>query len=164
MAWCLVKHRDFAFYTTCAVAKASLNKEGNEVFYMGFILYGPGIFLFSTVSKPALGLSQPPIQWVPGDLSLGVKRSGREVHHSPTSSAEFKNAWSCTSAPQYAFMAWCTVKAQGQLYLSPLLLPCNVIRQRVRKICIEGQDLDELNLVLSWVVNIFQLLYEVCVC
>jgi len=22
--------------------------------------------------------------------------------------------------PQYAFMAWCSVKAQGQLYLSPL--------------------------------------------
>jgi len=25
--------------------------------------------------------------------------------------------------PQYVFMAWCLVKAQGQLYLSPLLLP-----------------------------------------
>jgi len=26
----------------------------------------------------------------------------------------------CTSTPQYAFMAWCLVKAQGQLYVSPL--------------------------------------------
>jgi hypothetical protein len=33
---------------------------------------------------------QPPIQWVPGTLSLGVKRPGREADHSPTSSAEVK--------------------------------------------------------------------------
>jgi hypothetical protein len=32
--------------------------------------------------------AQPPIQWVPGDLSLGVKRPGREADHSPPSSAE----------------------------------------------------------------------------
>jgi len=36
------------------------------------------------------------IQWVPGDLSLGVKRPGCEADQSP-SSAEFKNAWSYTS-------------------------------------------------------------------
>jgi hypothetical protein len=31
-----------------------------------------------------------------------------------------KNEWSYTSTPQYAFMAWCSVKrkAQGQLYLT----------------------------------------------
>jgi hypothetical protein len=34
-----------------------------------------------------------------------------------TSSAEVKNAWSYTSTPQYAFIARCSVKAQGQLYL-----------------------------------------------
>jgi hypothetical protein len=28
-----------------------------------------------------------------------------------------KNEWSYTFTPQYAFMAWCSVKAQGQLYL-----------------------------------------------
>jgi len=27
--------------------------------------------------------------------------------------------------PQYLFMAWCSVKAQGQLYLSPLLYGYN---------------------------------------
>jgi len=31
-----------------------------------------------------------PIQWVPGYLSLGVKRPGREAGHSPPSSAEVK--------------------------------------------------------------------------
>jgi hypothetical protein len=34
------------------------------------------------------GLTHPPIQWVPKDFSLGVKRSGREADHSPPSSAE----------------------------------------------------------------------------
>jgi hypothetical protein len=28
---------------------------------------------------------------------------------------EVKNAWNYISTPQYAFMAWCSVKAQGQL-------------------------------------------------
>jgi hypothetical protein len=58
----------------------------------------------------ALGPTQPPIQWVPGALSLGVKRRGREADHSPPSSAEVKNAWSYTSTPQYVFMKWCLVK------------------------------------------------------
>jgi hypothetical protein len=48
---------------------------------------------------------------------LGVKQLGREADHTAPSSAEIKNAWSYTSTPQYAFMAWCSVKAQGQLYL-----------------------------------------------
>jgi hypothetical protein len=50
-------------------------------------------------------------------LSLGVKRSERETHHLPPSSVEVKNTWSYTSTTQYAFMAWCSVKAQGQFYL-----------------------------------------------
>jgi hypothetical protein len=49
---------------------------------------GLGIFLFDTVSRPALGPTQPPIQWVPRALSLGVKRPGREADHSPPSSAD----------------------------------------------------------------------------
>jgi hypothetical protein len=69
-----------------------------------------GIFLFTTASRTALGPTQPPIQWVPGVPSLEVKRPGREADHSPTSSAEVKNAWSYTSTPLYVFMAWCLVK------------------------------------------------------
>jgi hypothetical protein len=38
---------------------------------------GLGIFLFTTASRPAVGPTQPSIQWVPGTLSLGVKRPGR---------------------------------------------------------------------------------------
>jgi hypothetical protein len=50
---------------------------------------GLGI-LFTIVSRPALGPTQPPIQWVQGALSLGVKLLGREADHSPPSSAEVK--------------------------------------------------------------------------
>jgi hypothetical protein len=78
---------------------------------------GLGIFLFTTVSRPALGLTQTPIQWVPGAPSLGVQQLDREADHSPPSSAKVNNAWSYTSTPHYTCMAWCSVKAQGQLYL-----------------------------------------------
>jgi hypothetical protein len=47
---------------------------------------GLGIFLFTTASRTALGPTQPPIQWVPGALSLGIKQPGREADHSPPSS------------------------------------------------------------------------------
>jgi hypothetical protein len=51
---------------------------------------GLGIFLFTTGSRTALGPTQPPIQWLPGALSLGVKRPGREADYSPPSSVEVK--------------------------------------------------------------------------
>jgi len=52
-----------------------------------------------------------------GALSLGVKRLGREADHSPPSSAEFRMSGAIPRLLQYDFMAWCTVKAQGQLKL-----------------------------------------------
>jgi hypothetical protein len=51
-----------------------------------------GIFLFTTACRPALGPTQPPLQWVPGALSLSVKRLRREADHSPPSGAEVKNS------------------------------------------------------------------------
>jgi hypothetical protein len=60
---------------------------------------GLEIFLFTTVSRMSLAPTQPRIQWVPGTLSLGVKRPGREADHSHPSSAEVKNAWRYTSIP-----------------------------------------------------------------
>jgi hypothetical protein len=61
--------------------------------------HGLGIFLFTPASRQALRPTQPPTQWVPGALSLGVNRSGRVADHSPPSSAEVKNAWSYTFTP-----------------------------------------------------------------
>jgi hypothetical protein len=56
-------------------------------------------FLFSKSSRPALRSTQPPIQWVPGALSPGVKRPGREVDRSPPTSAEVKKMRIYTSTP-----------------------------------------------------------------
>jgi hypothetical protein len=58
---------------------------------------GLRILLFATASRPVLGPTQPPIQWVPGVLSPGVKRPRCEAYHSPPPSSEIKNAWSYTS-------------------------------------------------------------------
>jgi hypothetical protein len=85
-------------------------KEGKTVYYvwnktavvvkLGFeSRQGLGIFLFTTASRQALGPIQPPIRWVPGALSLGLKRLGREGDHSLLSSAVANNAWSYTSSP-----------------------------------------------------------------
>jgi hypothetical protein len=75
-------------------------------------------FFYNTVSRTALGSTQTPIQWVPGALSLEVKRPGREGDHSLRSNAQVKNTWSYTSTPPYTITAWFSVKAQGQLYLT----------------------------------------------
>jgi len=42
---------------------------------------------------------QPPIQWVRGAVSLGVKRRGCEADHSPPYSAEVYNEWRYASTP-----------------------------------------------------------------
>jgi len=82
---------------------------------------GLGI-LFATVSRTSLGPTQFPMEWVPGAISLRVKRPGRETDHSPPSSAEVNTAWNYTSTPQYVFMAWCLVKKRDNLTLLLLLL------------------------------------------
>jgi hypothetical protein len=83
---------------------------------------GLGIFLFATASGTALGPTQPPLQWIPGALSLGIKGPGREADHSPPSNAEVKNAWSYTSTPQYVFMAWCLVNHRDNFTFLHLIL------------------------------------------
>jgi hypothetical protein len=60
----------------------------------------------------------PPIQWVPRALSLGVKRPG---HEAKCRGQRMRGAM--PPLPQYAFVAWYSVKAQGQLYL--YLYVCN---------------------------------------
>jgi hypothetical protein len=48
------------------------------------------MFLFTIASRPALGPTQSPIQWIEGVLTPGIKRSKREVDHLPLSSAQGK--------------------------------------------------------------------------
>jgi len=61
-----------------------------------------GIFF----SPSCLGLTQPPIQWVPVAITTGGKRPGREAEKSLQSSAVVKNAWRYNSTPQL-FTASC---------------------------------------------------------
>jgi hypothetical protein len=77
-----------------------------------------GIYFLGTASRPTLGPTQFHNQWVPGNLSLGVKRPMRKADHSPPSSSEVKNVWSYTSIPPYVLMAWCLIT---QLYISIIL-------------------------------------------
>jgi hypothetical protein len=56
-------------------------------------------FLYFTASRPALGSAQFPIQRVPGTLSPGLKRPGREGDQSPPSSAEVKKGGAISPLP-----------------------------------------------------------------
>jgi hypothetical protein len=67
---------------------------------------GARFVFISTWSRPILGPTQPPIQWVPGATSPGIKRPGREADQSPPTSAEVKNTSIYTSTPPYVFMAF----------------------------------------------------------
>jgi hypothetical protein len=67
-------------------------------------------FHFSIPSRRALGPTQPPIRWVVGALSPGVKLQGREADHSLPASVEVKNTRIYASAPSYVFKAQCLVK------------------------------------------------------
>jgi hypothetical protein len=47
----------------------------------------------------------------------GVKWPGCEADHSPPSNAKVKKYVVLPLLPQYAFIAWCSVKAQGHITL-----------------------------------------------
>jgi hypothetical protein len=55
------------------------------------------IFLLSKSSRPDT------IPFVPGAIYPGVKRPGREVDHSPATSAEVKKMWIYTSTPIHLY-------------------------------------------------------------
>jgi len=74
-------------------------------------------FLLVTASRSALGPTQPPIEWVVGALTSGVKWMGREADHLSPSSAEVKTAWSYTPLPLYFFTAWYLLST-GTSYLT----------------------------------------------
>jgi len=78
---------------------------------------GVGTSLFTTATRPAMGPTQPPNQWVLEDLKPGVKRPGHEADNSPQTSAGIKNPWSYSSIHPYVFMAWCSVMPTDCTYL-----------------------------------------------
>jgi hypothetical protein len=69
---------------------------------------GQEIFLYSTLSIPALGPIPLSNQWVPRALSPDLKRPGRQADESLLSSAEVKNSGAILSL-LHVFMAWCLI-------------------------------------------------------
>jgi hypothetical protein len=65
----------------------------------GFVFRQELGFLFATSSRPTLGSTQPPMQWVSAAISPEVKRPGREADHSFPSGAKIKNVSSYTFTP-----------------------------------------------------------------
>jgi hypothetical protein len=80
-----------------------------------------GIFLI-TASRMALGLTQHPIQWVPGVLSLGVKRLGVVLTTYLNLVPRSRMRGAIPPLPQYAFMAWCSVKKSTDTTLTFTIL------------------------------------------
>jgi hypothetical protein len=58
-----------------------------------------GIFLFTIAYRPSLVPTQPPIQWVSGALSLGVKRWSVKLITYLQLVPKSKNEWSYTFTP-----------------------------------------------------------------
>jgi hypothetical protein len=62
-------------------------------------------FLFFRVSRPAMGSSQLPIQWILGAISPGVKGQRYESEYSPPPSAKVKNSRITPTFP--CMSSWC---------------------------------------------------------
>jgi hypothetical protein len=93
--WTILNHKNaFEIFSTVGIATGyGLNDRRVAV------RVPVGSRIFSMSSGPALGPTQPPIQWVPKALSPGVKRPGLVADHSAPTSAEVKKTWIYTSTP-----------------------------------------------------------------
>ena len=79
-------------------------RQGHEIFF----------FPSSKRRDRALVPTHSLIQRLRSYLFPCVRPMGREVDHSPSSNAEVKNGWNCTSIALYAFMAYtATVSPSG---------------------------------------------------
>jgi hypothetical protein len=83
-------------------------------------------FLCDKLSKKdfffPVGPTQSPIEWEQRAFRLRVKRPEREANQSPQSSSEVEVCVELyPHSPKYAFMASCSFKAQGQIYLTWIL-------------------------------------------
>jgi hypothetical protein len=80
---------------------------GRPVQWLGHGLLDPNfesrheqeLYVFSKTSRPAVGFTHRPIEWVPWALSTKVTESARKANLSPLYTNEAKNLWTYTSTP-----------------------------------------------------------------
>jgi hypothetical protein len=65
---------------------------------------------FPTTSRPPLGPTCPPIQWVSGALSPGINQPRLEADHSPPSNVEVKTGGVIPEHSPCVFMALCLIR------------------------------------------------------
>jgi hypothetical protein len=138
---------------TGLLLKRSRNSSVGMMGVLGFdSRWGLGIFLFSIASRTALGPTQSLIQWVPGRLSLGVRRPRREADQSPPSSAEIKERVKLYIHSRNT-PAWrgAQLKAQGYLYLYLLL--------KSSKISFSYGLINCILLWVSWISSLLSLIF-----
>jgi hypothetical protein len=75
--------------------------------------------------------TQPPTQWVPGALSLGLKLLGREADHSRPSSAEVKKCLELHLHSPIRLHGEMLSEAQRQLYLLCTMYILSYIMRKV---------------------------------
>jgi hypothetical protein len=61
--------------------------------------YWQETFLISAALRPALGLIEPHVHWIPGALSLGTQWPGHDTDHSLPSGAQVKNCGAIPPLP-----------------------------------------------------------------
>jgi hypothetical protein len=86
------------------------------------------------------------MEQVPGAFFLGIKWPGREADHSSPSSAEVKNAWSCTSTPPICLhgvvLSYSSGTALPLLYLLQVISDL-VHEEDTKTLCTECRILSE---------------------
>jgi hypothetical protein len=82
---------------------ANMRKLGYELKEPGCDCRQRRVTSFPKSSRPALGPTQSPIQWVNGSASLGIKRPRREADHSPAHAAEVM-CFYCEHRGNFAFI------------------------------------------------------------
>jgi hypothetical protein len=98
----------------------------------GYGLDGPGIESlrgrdFPHLSRPALGPTQPPVQWVPG-LFWGKEQPGHDTDPSPPSSAMVKKGRALPLLPLWAVQPTQSLSACTRVHCTCTLVHCTCTR------------------------------------
>jgi hypothetical protein len=95
---------------TCIPCSSAANVTTGNFLYLLAYTKSHKLQRESKTSRPAVGTTQPPIQWAPDGLLPGVKRPGREDDNR----AVCEGMWSYTFTPLYVFMSWYLIKLRDK--------------------------------------------------